>query len=226
MVPLCTDLLTLVINPNFATRNEHVPEIERQHCVIKERARVCRHSLPLKVLQRIMLVEMVKNCALWLNMFPSKGGIGSVSPRTLITGIKLDYKKHCQLPFGYYVQVHEEPTPTNSPEAQTIGAITLRPTGNLQGGYTILNLQTGKKIIRRNWTHLPMPIEVIKRVNQLGKEKNQPAILTFQDHHGHSTMDQDPYFQPVDIDIEGVIPDPDEQDPNLHDENNAEDEIK
>ena len=39
-------------------------------------------------------------------------------------------------------------------------------------------------------------------------------------------MDPDPYFQPVDIDIEGVIPDPDEQDPNLHDKNDAEDEIK
>ena len=90
------------------------------------------------------------------------------------------------------MQVHEEPTPTNSPAAHTIGAITLVPTGNLQGGYKILNLQTGKKITRRNWTHLPMPTEVIKRVNQLGKEQNQPTLLTFQDRHGHSTMDPDP----------------------------------
>ena len=71
-----------------------------------------------------------------------------------------------------------------------------------------------------------MPIDVIKRVNQLGKEHNQPTLLNFQDLHGHSTMDPDPYFQLVDINIEGVIPDPDEQDPNLHDENDAEDEIK
>ena len=34
-VPLCTDLLTLIINPNFATQSEHVPEIERQHRLIK-----------------------------------------------------------------------------------------------------------------------------------------------------------------------------------------------
>ena len=39
-------------------------------------------------------------------------------------------------------------------------------------------------------------------------------------------MDPDLYFQPLDIDIEGVIPDPDEQDSNLHDKNDAEDEIK
>ena len=71
-LPLCTDLLTLVIHPNFATRNEHVPGIEWQHRVIKELTRACRHSLPFKVLPRLMLVEMVNNCALWLNMFSPK----------------------------------------------------------------------------------------------------------------------------------------------------------
>ena len=74
-VPLCTDLLTPGINPNFDTRNEHVPEIKWQHRVIKERAQVFLHSLPFKVLPRLMLVEMVNNCALWLNIFPPKGGI-------------------------------------------------------------------------------------------------------------------------------------------------------
>ena len=103
------------------------------------------------------------------------------------------------------MQVHEEPTPTNSPAARTIGAIIVGPTGNLQGGYKILNLQTGKKITRRKWNHLPMPTEVIERMNQLVKEQNQPTLLNFQDRHGHSTMDTDPYFQPVDIDIEGVF---------------------
>ena len=68
-----------------------------------------------------------------------------------------------------------------------------------------------------------MPIEVIELVNQLGKEQNQPTLLTFQDRHGHSTMDPDPYFQPMDIKIEGVITDTDEQDPNLQDKKNAED---
>ena len=64
-----------------------------------------------------------------------------------------------------------------------------------------------------------MPIEVIERVNQLGKEQNQPTLLTLQDHHDHSTIDPDPYFQLVDIDIEGVSPDKDEQDPNIQDKN-------
>ena len=90
-VPLRTDLLNMVIHAKLATRNEHVPEIERQHRVIKERARACRSTLPFAVLPKLLLVEMVNNCALWINIFPAKGGIPNVSPRTLITGIKLDY---------------------------------------------------------------------------------------------------------------------------------------
>ena len=68
-----------------------------------------------------------------------------------------------------------------------------------------------------------MPIEVIELMNQLGKEQNKPTLLTFQYRHGHSKKDLDPYFETVDIDIEGVIPDPDEQDLNLQDSNDAED---
>ena len=133
---------------NFATRNEHVPEIERQHRVIKERARACHSTLPFEVLPRLLLVEMVNNCALWINMFPAKGGIPNVSPRTLMTGIKLDYSKHCSFLSRSYVQVYDKPSPTNSPTARTVGAITLGPTGNLRGGYKFLNICTGKKITR------------------------------------------------------------------------------
>ena len=127
-------------------------------------------------------------------MFPAKGGIPNVSPRTLITGIKLDYSKHCRLPFGSYVQVHDEPSPTNSPTARTFGAITLGLTGNLQGGYKFLNLWTGKKITRQNLTHLPMPSKVIERINKIGLAQGQPKLLTFQVRHGHKKSDPDPYF--------------------------------
>ena len=135
-----------------------------------------------------------------------------------MTGIKLYYSKHCRLLFGSYVQVHDEPSPTNSPTARTIGAITLGPTGNLQGGYKSLNLRTGKKITRRNWTYLPIPIEVIKRLNEIGTAQGQPTLLTFQDCHGHDNNDPDPYFQPIDCEIEGVIDDePTEE--NVEDDN-------
>ena len=128
---------------------------------------------------------MVNNCALWINIFPEKGAIPDVSPRTLMTEIKLDYSKHCRLPFRSYVQVHDDPSPTNSSTARTVGAITLGTTGNLQGGYKFLNIRTGKKITRRNWTHLPMPSKVIERIKKIGSAQGQPKLITFQDRRGH-----------------------------------------
>ena len=61
-VPLCTDLLTLGINPNF----------DRQHRGIKEHARACRHSLPFKVLPRLMLLEMVNLLRTMAQHVPTK----------------------------------------------------------------------------------------------------------------------------------------------------------
>lgn len=39
---------------------------------------------------------------------------------------KLDYKKVCQLPFGVYVQVHDDQQVTNTMEPRTTGAVILR----------------------------------------------------------------------------------------------------
>ena len=81
----------------------------------------CRHTLPFKYLPRLIVIEMTNNCALWLNVSPPKGGVSTISPRTLITGVKFDYTKNCKLPFGSYAQVHEEPLPSNSQVARTVG---------------------------------------------------------------------------------------------------------
>jgi hypothetical protein len=70
-------------------------------------------------------------------------------------------------------------------QAHSLGAICLGPTGNFQGSYKFLNLHTGQRITCRKWTDLrPMPQEVIKRVNELGKANGQPELLTFYDRKG------------------------------------------
>jgi Reverse transcriptase (RNA-dependent DNA polymerase) len=175
---------------NLTSANEHVPRIERQIRVIKERVRATRHTLPFKVIPLLMLVDLVYTTTLWINAFPPKGGVSTnLSPRSIMTGIQFDFKKHCQLQFGSYVQAHEEPSPTNTQAARTVGAICLGPTGNLQGSYKFLNLRTGKRITRRSWTHLPMPQEVIDRVNELGKAQGQPELLSFFDRKGRMIGD-------------------------------------
>ena len=52
-----------------------------------------------------------------------------------------------------------------------------------------------------------MPIEVIKRVNEIGTANGHPTLLTFQERHRHDNSDPDPYFQSIDCKIEGVIDD-------------------
>jgi hypothetical protein len=50
-----------------------------------------------------------------LNLFPAKGGVSAyLSPYTIMTGRNLNYDKHCQVPFGAYVQANQENDPTNT----------------------------------------------------------------------------------------------------------------
>ena len=59
-------------------------------------------------------------------------GISAIySPRDIITRMKMDYKRHCKLDFGKYVEVHDEPTPTNEMMSCTRPCAALGPTGNL-----------------------------------------------------------------------------------------------
>ena len=80
-----------------------------------------------------------------LNFFPTKGGISdTLRPKTIMSGEIIDYKKHLILQIGKYWQVHEEDVPRNIQNPRTKGAISLGPSGNLQGGFKFIALNTGK----------------------------------------------------------------------------------
>ena len=112
------------ITLNVASRNEHIPEVERYIRTIKERVRAIASVLPFKKYPPRLIAEMVYNVVFWLNTFPHKDSVHTtISPRTLITGLAIDYHKHCKLAFGTYVQVHEEGD--NSLKPRTSGAIAL-----------------------------------------------------------------------------------------------------
>ena len=52
---------------------------------------------------------------LWLNCFPHKEGIHpTISPLMLVTGLKLDFNKHCKLQFGTFVQMNKKNTTIQS----------------------------------------------------------------------------------------------------------------
>ena len=79
--------------------------------------------------------------------------------------------------FGEYVQTHEEHD--NSMVTRTVGAIATCPTGNTQGGYYFICLDTGWRINRRDWTTLPMPSEVVDHVHRLARQAKANKQLAF-----------------------------------------------
>jgi hypothetical protein len=70
-----------------------------------------------------------------LNYFLVKGGVSEIyGPKAIMSSEVLDFKTF-SLSFGSYCQVHEEKLPHNSLVNRTLGAISLGPSGNAQGGH-------------------------------------------------------------------------------------------
>jgi hypothetical protein len=102
--PLKTLIASLPNGPlvNLASANEHVPEIERRIRVVKERCRATRHSLPFQRIPKLLTIHIVLNAVKLLNFFPTKGGISdTLSPKAIMSGETLDYKKHLSMQVGH-----------------------------------------------------------------------------------------------------------------------------
>jgi hypothetical protein len=182
------------VNFNLCTNDEHVPEIEQYIRTAKDRMRSGYNSLPFEWVPRMMVIRLVANSVFWLNAFPHPDSMSdSLLPRFLITGQRIDYKKHVRLEFGAYVQTDEEHANgmeartvgaiclefgayvqtheehTNGMESRTVSAICLGPTGNEQGGHYFMSLGTGRRLTQNRWTELPMLNDAIAHVNELGR---------------------------------------------------------
>ena len=195
---------------NVASEGEHVPEVERYIRTVKERTRAIWNTIPFTRIPSRMIIEMVTSSVFWLNMFPARDGISDkLGPRAIITGLLPDYNKHCKIEFGAYVQTHEEHD--NSMITRTTGAIALRPSGNVQGGYYFYSLTTGRRILRSKWTELPMPQDVIDRVHALARRSHTAAGIAFgwRDGKPIDPDDDDNYESEEDSDYE-----PDDEDDN------------
>ena len=146
----------------------HVGLVERYIRTIKERTRCTICVLPYKYYPFVMVQEIVANSVFWLNVFPRKSGISKTfGPRAIIIGSHIDYKRHCSMECGQYVETHE--STDNSMNERTCPAIFLRTNGNEQGGAFFISLRTGQRLNRQAWTSLPMPDTVISTVHSLAK---------------------------------------------------------
>ena len=140
------------ITCNHAAAQEHVGKIELEICVIKEQGRSTIKTLPFKICPCQVIIELLYVTVLWINAIPIwETGISAIySPREIINGMKIDFKKHCKLDFGKYVEAHDEPTPTNGMKSHIIPCVALGPTGNLQGTYKFMDINTGMNLEKRS----------------------------------------------------------------------------
>ena len=89
------------INTNPTAKSDHVPETERQIRVIKERARSIRIKITFQRLPNRIIVDMMNFWVMWINDFTVKSGVSKTySPQIIMTGISLDWTKHCKAEFG------------------------------------------------------------------------------------------------------------------------------
>jgi hypothetical protein len=180
------------VNLNTTAASEHVPDVEGQIRVIKERSRAIRSMLPFKAIPGRIIIELVYYDAFWLNVFPPSSGVSALySPRTIMTGTALDFAKHCKLPFGAYAEAHEEYPQTNTMAPRTRGVICLGPTGNFQGSYKMVCHQTRRKLTRKQFQELPMPDSIIKRIEAIAAKEKQENVLVFSNRNEEPLQDDD-----------------------------------
>jgi hypothetical protein len=177
--PLQEDIKEMGVNVHLVSKNKHVPEVERQNQVIKERAQGIVQTLPYSKIPKKIRVALIQYVVFWLNNIPKEDQIQS--PREIVMGEQvLDYKTVCKLPFGSYVQVHEDQQITNTMVPITTGAITLEPR-YLNGGYKFFSLMTGEIIRRRKLSELPISNEVIQKLEEFSKDQNDEYDVIMND---------------------------------------------
>ena len=99
-----------------------------------------------------------------------------IGPREIVTGRKWDYKRHCKLQFGEYAQVYDRTY--NTLTRRTTAAIAMYPSGNYQGGHYFFSLRIGRRLCRNRWVAIPMPDEVIVRIEDMAGDA--PEGINFE----------------------------------------------
>ena len=162
---------------NYATTDKHIPEAKQNNCTLQERIRAKYHNLPYKAMARLMVKHLAMIVGGQLNMFPAKGGVSThYSPYMILKGKAVDFNKHCQVPFGAYVQANNQLQPTNTNTPQTINCMHLRPTNNHQGRHELMDLGSGHLVTWNSIKELPITDLVIKAVKALATTQHMKSL--------------------------------------------------
>ena len=175
---------------NVVSKGEHVPEIKRVNRMLKERA-CCYYAMLVEakiyILPKQMVMQLMNNVSFYVNAFVWRQGVSQVlSPLTIMEGTVLDFNKHFHVIFGEYVHTYEGTT--NNMKLRTVGALTLGPSRNLQGGIRCFSLETGKIFHRflNDVTILKMPDDVLRRLTYIVRKEKSVQGLVFGDRNDNN----------------------------------------
>ena len=201
------------MNPliNVVSRGEHVPDIERFHRVLKERAR-CYHAMVREIdiasLPKTAIIHLIITVNFYVNAFVWQEGVSPVLPLvTIVEGLVVDFNKHFHVIFYEYMHTYEGTT--NTMKDRTVGALALGPSGNLQGGIRCFSFCTGKVLHRfmKDVTLLKMPHDVLGRLKYITSKEKSVKGLIFGDRNNDDIADDD---------ITGVSEEKEENDDKHH----------
>ena len=163
--------------------NEHIPIIKRTNRFLKERIRCIRMEMPFSHVPKRFLIKVVKWVMTLVNSIPRKGGVyATLSPQEIICGKKLNTPRY---KIGQYVQGHHKSTSDTGKE-RSVDGLYLGPADN-GCGHSIFKLQTKQPISVPRVTPIPITNDIIRRVNQLGKEECEEGIIC-TDMFGNATI--------------------------------------
>ena len=145
-----------IIEVNRTAAREHVPEIERQIRLIRERVRCTTIYFPFDPIPRLVLIHVVYTCVMWINAIPRKAGaVQGIPPRKIVTGRTINDKRDCRAYIEGYVEASTDAIITNDNMPCTHSCIALGPSGNRQVSVKCFDLEMGKFVVRRTINQIP-----------------------------------------------------------------------
>ena len=176
-----------LVEVDVTAAREHVPEIESGIRRMREKTRACTSEFKHRWIPTLLLVHTVYTMVFWLNAFVNGSENYGFSPRTLVTGLLTNHARDCKAAPGEYLEAEVDPDVTNTNDPRTRACVCLGPSGNRQGSVKCLDLETNKTVYRSVANVDPMPDDIIRKVNALGK-KGAHAIergnVTFRNRNG------------------------------------------
>ena len=146
----------------------------------------------------MLVIPLISAVLCWLNCIPTK--FSNYSLARIIKDQVIDYKVHCKHQFGEFVQVVAKTT--NLIEVpRTIDAA--YPTGNKQGTWRYFNIATSKSLSHKKAMNLPIPLDLLARINALAANKSEDFIIL--DNHGNPFVSSDDnVLDASSVDTEGI----------------------